>query len=239
MRQVLGKLIFASATPVRVQSIVQRLIAGPRLETVRFGDGHLFDCLTSEKYYWFRDSYEDEERRELEAYLKPDSVLFDVGANAGFWEVVLASKCRHIHAFEPSPRNFARLSRNVAQNQIGNVTLVPAAVSGQTAKLHFLEDGSMSRLGEAGIEVNAIRLDDYAAQHEPPSVVKIDIEGHAGEALSGMRRTLLEHKPVLFLELHNTDEVAACHAVVAKLGYKFSRLGSKTGFPYRSMVSAG
>ena len=242
MRQLLGKLIFASFTPVRiqiqVQGAVQHLMGGPRLETVRFADGHLFDCFTSEKYWWMRDAYEDEERRELAVHLRPDSILFDVGAHAGFWEVILASRCRHIYAFEPSPRNFDRLWRNIAQNQIPNVTPVAVAVSDQSAKLHFVENGSMSHLAEKGIEVNAIQLDEYAAQHEPPSVVKVDIEGLAGAALSGMRYTLSQCKPVLFLELHNTDEVAACHAVVDDLRYKFTRLGSKPGFPYRCRAIA-
>ncbi len=213
-------------------------MGGPRLETVRFADGHLFDCLTNEKYWWIRDSYENEERREVESCLKLDSIFFDVGAHAGFWEVILASRCRHVYAFEPSPRNFARLNRNIAQNQIPNVTAVPAAVSDHATKLHFVENGSMSHLDKEGVEVNAIQLDEYVAQHEPPSVVKIDIEGHAGAALRGMRLTLSRYKPVLFLELHNTDEVRACHAAVDDLGYKFARLGSASGFPYRCRTTA-
>src|SRR5262249_27701725 len=154
---------------------------------------------------------------------KPDSVLFDVGAHAGFWEVMLASRCRHVHAFEPSPRNFARLRRNIEQNQFGNVTAVPAAASDRAATLHFVEDGSMSHLSEEGIEVNAIRLDDYAEKYGSPSVVKIDIEGHAGAALRGMERTLSQHRPMLFIELHNPDEVAACHGTLDPLGYTFVR----------------
>jgi FkbM family methyltransferase len=236
VRKTLGKWIFASFMPTRIQSVVQRLMGGPHLETVRFADGQLFDCFTSEKYWWIRDSYENEERLGLEAFLKPDSVLFDVGAHAGFWEVILASRCRHIYAFEPSPHNFARLTRNITQNQIPNVTAVPVAVADHAAKRHFVESGSMSHLGAEGIEVNVIQLDEYVAQYEPPTVVKIDIEGHAGAALHGMRHTLLQYKPVLFLELHNAEEVTACHAVVDDLGYRFIPLGSISRFPYRSRV---
>lgn len=237
MRRLFGKLIFARAMPVKAQSVVQRLIGGPRLETIRFQSGHLFDCLTSEKYYWLRDSFEGEVRRELEACLRPNSVLFDIGANAGFWEVMLASKCRHIHAFEPSPVNFARLSRNVAQNKIKNVTTVAAAVSHKTAKVRFFDNGSMSQVSDAGgIEVEAITLDNYIAQHEPPTVVKIDIEGHAGMALAGMRSTLLESKPVLFVELHDTCEVAACQKALDGIEYSFSALESIARFPYRAQI---
>jgi FkbM family methyltransferase len=238
LRKILGKLIFAAWVPNRVQSIVQRLLGGPRLETVRFSDGHLFNCFTSEKYWWLRDSYEEDERLELEACLTRQSVLFDVGSHAGFWEVVLAAKCRHIYAFEPSPQNFDRLNRNIALNQIANVTTVQAAASDETTKLHFVENSTTSHIDREGIEISAIRLSDYAAQHEAPTVIKIDIEGYAGPALKGMQGILSQSKPLLFLELHNTNEVAACHEILDSLGYKFSRLTSGTRFPYRCRASA-
>jgi FkbM family methyltransferase len=233
MRKMLARLIFASYTPKRIQSLVQHLIGGPRLETVRFGDGHLFECFTGEKYWWMRDAYDEEQRLELEACLTSESVLFDIGAFAGFWEVVLASRCRRVYAFEPSLVSFGRLSRNIAKNQISNVTTIQAAASDQTTKLHLVEKGRKSHISDVGIEVNAVRLDDYVLQHEAPTVVKIDIEGHAGAALRGMRQTLSHCRPILFLQLNNTDEVRACHAVTDDLGYQYSRLGRRTDFPYR------
>jgi FkbM family methyltransferase len=238
MRSVLAKLIFATGTPFVVQKAVQRLIGGPRLETVRFSDGHLFDCMTSEKYYWFRDSYEDDERQALEACLTPGSVLFDVGAHVGFWEVALASKCSHIFAFEPSAGNFARLSRNVSQNHIENVTLVRAAASAQPGTLHFVEDGSMSHIAECGVATDAIALDDYVSEHVPPDIVKIDIEGYAAAALRGMRHTLSEHRPTLFIELHTAEEVAACRDLLDEFGYRASPLDKTDRFPYRSKFIA-
>ena len=248
MREFVGKLIFGTPARFRMQSAVQRLMHGPRMETVRFRDGHLFDCMTSEKYWWYRDGYEGSERRAIEAALTPETTLFDVGANAGFWEVVLASRCRHIYAFEPSPRNFGRLSRNIEQNHLANVTAVPAAASDASARLRYAENGSMSRIAKsatgAGVydedeaEVDAIRLDEYAADHETPAVVKIDIEGHAGAALRGMRRVLAKCKPTIFLELHDTLEADECHSLLDALGYKFFRLSHENRFPYCCRVSA-
>jgi hypothetical protein len=96
----------------------------------------------------------------------------------------------------------------------------------------------MSHIGETGIEVDAIRLDDYVAQHEPPTVVKMDIEGNAGAALSGMRRTLARFEPMLLLELHSAVEVVACCAALEELPYKFSPLGRRIRFPHHSMATA-
>lgn len=234
MRSVFGKLIFARSMPFVVQKIAQRVVRGPRLETVRFQGGQRFDCFTTEKYYWLRELYEEDERRELERCIRPDSVLFDVGAHVGFWEVLLAPKCRHIYAFEPSPHNFARLSRNVSQNALQNVTLVDAAASDKTTCLHIVEDGSMSYLNESGLPVGAIELDDYISEHVPPSIVKIDIEGYGAAALRGMRRSLAQHRPILFIELHNTDEVTGCRSILDGFGYQVSALGSDRRFPYRA-----
>lgn len=237
IRRALGRLIFASSA--NIQSLVQHLIGGPRLEAVAWADGHLFDCFTSERYYWFGDSYENDEQLELKDCLTPDSVLYDVGAHAGFWEVLLASRCRHIYAFEPSPSNFTRLARNIAQNQIGNVTLVPALASDQTGKLRFVENGSMSHVSNSGIEVTAITLDDYAFEHACfPTVVKIDVEGMAGAVLGGMRRVLSQTRPILFIELHDKNEVTACHHVVSEFGYKSMILGKAAKFPYRARLTA-
>ena len=238
MRFLLAKVIFAARTPPIVQKAVQRLIGGPRLETVQFSDGHLFDCNTSEKYYWFRDSYEVDERRALEACLTPGSVLFDVGAHVGFWEVVLASKCRHIFAFEPSVRNFTRLTRNISQNHIENVTLVRAAASDQPGTLHLVEDGSMSHVAEYGAAVDAVTLDDYVSKHVPPDIVKIDIEGYAAAALKGMWHTISEHRPMLFIELHNHEEVAACLDLLDEFEYRSLPLDKTSAFPYRSKFIA-
>ncbi len=238
MRCLLAKLIFAPGTPFVAQKAVQRLIGGPRLENVRFSDGHLSECFTSEKYYWVRASYEEDERQAMEACLTAGSVLFDVGAHAGFWEVVLASKCRHIFAFEPSPANFTRLSRNVSQNHIENATLVPAAVSDQPGTQHIVEEGSMSHIAESGVAAGAITLDDYVSEHVPPDIVKIDIEGYGAAALRGMRRTLSAYRPILFIELHNPGEVAACRDVLDEFGYRSSPLDKTTRFPYRAKFTS-
>ena len=238
VRWAFGKAIFAHATPLAVHKVVQGVLRGPRLETVQFSEGQLFDCFTSEKYYWLRSSYEEDERQVLEASLNPGSVLFDVGAHVGFWEVILSSKCRHIHAFEPSPRNFDRLSRNIRQNEIQNVTLVPAAASDEPARLHIRENGSMTQVVDCGIAVEALRLDDYVAVHGAPDVVKIDIEGYAGNALKGMQRTLSLHRPILFIELHSDEEVSACRWILDDLAYSFAVLGNGSRFPYRSKFTA-
>lgn len=162
------------------------------------------------------------------------AVFYDVGAHAGFWPAVLSGSCSRIFAFEPSPVNFARLSQNT--RPFPNVTAINAAASDTPGLLSFSENGSMSRINEAGgVEVRVIRLDDFVAQgNPPPSVVKIDIEGHGARCLSGMRRILECHRPVLFLEVHNVEEQTAAGSLP---GYTVETLDRPHRFPYRVRLS--
>ena len=86
--------------------------------------------------------------------------------------------------------------------QRGQVPLLPAAESG-TLSFHTL-DGRLERSGNSGpgvIEVPAVSVDDLTAQHGPPDVLFVDIEGAEGEALRGAASTLAT-TPDCFVEVH-------------------------------------
>ncbi len=57
----------------------------------------------------------------------PDSTLLDIGAGTGKWAVVLAPYAKRVTAVEPSPAMLEKMQRNLAEAQIGNVEIVPAA----------------------------------------------------------------------------------------------------------------
>ena len=63
----------------------------------------------------------------LEAELRPADVVLDVGAGAGRHTVRFARRCREVVAVEPSPAMRERLARRLADEALGNVTLVPEA----------------------------------------------------------------------------------------------------------------
>jgi len=234
LRYCVGRIIFSADPALKLQQIAQRALRGPRLTIVVLSARGLpFLCSTSEKYYWLGDWYEYDLRRVLEATLNDDSVFYDVGAHAGFWPVVLSRRCSRIFAFEPGPENFHRLSENV--RRLRNVTPVNMAASDATGLLDFSEDGTMSSVTkDGGVQVRAIRLDDFvAAGNPPPSVVKIDIEGHGAQCLAGMKGIIERHRPMLFIEVHNSEEERAA-ADLPK--YATEVLDSERRFPYRIRV---
>jgi len=64
-------------------------------------------------------------------------VIFDVGANAGFFSLFSASRfpSARIYAFEPVPANFQQLSRNADHNSKVGLTCFPVAVCGHDGEI--------------------------------------------------------------------------------------------------------
>ena len=57
-------------------------------------------------------------------------------------------------------------------------------------------------------EIQQITLDQFLDENDvpPPEIIKIDTEGFETECLYGMPRTLAEHHPSLFLEMHGYSD---------------------------------
>lgn len=49
-------------------------------------------------------------------------------------------------------------------------------------------------------------LDEFAALHAPPDVIKIDIEGAEARVLAGAARLLAERRPIVICEVHGREE---------------------------------
>jgi FkbM family methyltransferase len=152
----------------------------------------------------------------FQAVTDGDTVV-DVGAHWGYFTLLAASLCGthgRVFAFEPHPRNFAFLAKNVQANDLTNVVAVQKAVSDRAgyAKLFLARTTvghSLCALppqwraegdpATAAIVVDTVALDEFFAQSSvQPRLIKLNIEGAERLALAGMRR-LIERSPMLAL----------------------------------------
>jgi FkbM family methyltransferase len=163
--------------------------------------------------------WEPEETSFLEKALRPGMVFVDIGANIGYYTVMASSlvgSSGKVFAFEPDPRNFALLERNVAENFCQNVLAEQKAVAASSRRLslyrsssNFGDHRTYAPLGSAvqrygagpsPVAVEAISLDDYFAGN--PTVIdflKMDIQGSEYDAFVGMRRTLQQNYGITIL----------------------------------------
>jgi FkbM family methyltransferase len=160
-----------------------------------------------------RAGYEDRFGADLLARVRTGDIVWDVGANVGFYTkrfAELAGPAGKVIAFEPSPANCEKLRQNTVG--LENVVVMPYGLGNNAAKLSFLQGtdelGATSRVvagTEGGTQVDVRRGDEVAgcALAPGPTLVKIDVEGFEWEVLEGFGG-LLERPGLhtLGIELH-------------------------------------
>ena len=160
-----------------------------------------------------RSGYEDRFGADLLARVRAGDIVWDVGANVGFYTrrfAELAGPAGKVVAFEPSPANCEKLRQNTAG--LENVVVMPYGLGNSAAKLSFLQGedelGATSRIvagTEGGPQVDIRRGDEIAScmLAPEPTLIKIDVEGFEWEVLDGFGGLLANPRlHTLGIELH-------------------------------------
>ncbi len=160
--------------------------------------------------------YEKEGLRVLLEEMNQQGVVFDVGANIGYFTCLIAHHCgdAHVHAFEMGGENFRILKNNIALNGLKNVVAIWGAVSDTSGVVKVIDSPVGNAVlkivdykikGDDLVPVNSISLDDYCVEKNVlPDIVKIDVEGAEMKVLQGMKKILAG--PVkLLIEIHEKD----------------------------------
>ena len=148
---------------------------------------------------WFiNGQYEPALTRLLAEVVRPGDVVLDIGANVGYYTLLLSQKVGptgKVYAFEPAPGNFELLCKNVETNGCTNVVAVNKAVSNEQKSIKlFLSKDNLGdhRIYDSGdsrehVIVDCIRLDDFLARSAADiRVIKIDVQGAEFQVLAGM-----------------------------------------------------
>lgn len=172
-------------------------------------------------------SYEAPKRRAFEKHLAPGGVVYDVGANVGFYTLVAASVVGpggRVVAFEPLPENLRYLRGHLRINGLKQVTVYDGALTDIDGVVRFKRGKSraMGHIADEGFPVRAMRLDRLVSGDAlpPPDVIKIDVEGAEAAVLRGAREVLSTHGPTLFVATHGRAVHAQCVQFLQGLGYK-------------------
>ena len=137
--------------------------------------------------------------------------FYDIGANIGNHTVFLSDLFNHVYCFEPNPMALEVLATNVASHS--NVQIFSVGLSDLDTELGFMTGGA-SNLGNAHIVATqggqapsikvAVRNGDKFVRDNkllPPTLIKIDVEGHEAEVAAGLAATIEAHTPVIVFEI--------------------------------------
>ena len=143
----------------------------------------------------------------------------DVGANVGFFTVLLAQSLqnRRVLAVEPTLHALARLRRNLDLNGVSEQTILfPGAALDQTGQTTIVtiegqeEYSSLNAIVHPSVaaaprlleRVAVATLDELVKQHDlNPGFIKIEVEGAELGVLRGAAETLQRCRPILLCEL--------------------------------------
>lgn len=130
----------------------------------------------------YREFFTDNPHR----YLKPEddgvdvpegAIIADVGGAEGLFGMTFIDRIKKLYVFESEPHWISKLEKTFAP----------------------FKDKVVIVQGTVGDRPEDIRLDDYFADKEKPTVVKMDIEGYEPFALNGMTDLINSDDPLTML----------------------------------------
>jgi FkbM family methyltransferase len=155
--------------------------------------------------------------------------FIDAGANIGGFTIPLAThvgESGRVLAFEPFRTLFQILTANVALNGLSNVFTFQIGLSNETkdvekrtpdlkmvanpSKMHVADTVASQMLIPYGEfeEMYIRKLDEYSLQQKRVDLIKIDVESMELPMLHGAARTLIRHRPLVFVEDSEIDSMA-------------------------------
>lgn len=190
--------------------------------TTKNGDQIQFDILSKmhNGTFWTGD-YDTALIRNLKSLFKKDDVVFDIGANVGYYTIAFGRSLYpngKVFAFEPVAGNFTCLKNNVELNNMQSICSIYKIALGEeggTIKMSLETKGSTNAYlvkGEFVAQkqvytenVSIYRLDDWANDNNVNKCdfIKIDVEGSEVFFLKGAEQFIKKHKPIIFGEFNS------------------------------------
>jgi FkbM family methyltransferase len=185
-------------------------------------------------------TYEAAFAARLGAGVKAGRPAFDIGGWHGFFAGVMSAQgASEVHVFEPLPENQSRIRQLIYLNPDRSIKLHSCAVGDDDAEIELvvMPETSMAKLeistfqsaltSNHRMKVKLRSIDSMVAAGEIPplpGLIKIDVEGAEVLVLQGAAKTLRTARPEIFIEIHSTDLLRSCEALLGAEGYAIEHL---------------
>ena len=169
---------------------------------------------------YFFGAYEKYELLMLRDLLKSESnpVFINIGANIGHHSLFMSRHCGSVHAFEPYAPVSELMEFKIQRNNISNIIVHKLGLGCKDTELeYFAPRGYNTGTGsfvyshetaynQSSEKLQVVNADKYISKLglDKINLIKIDVEGFEKDVLIGLKKTLLEYRPVVFMEF-STD----------------------------------
>jgi FkbM family methyltransferase len=133
----------------------------------------------------------------IKKYTPHGGTMIDVGGNIGSVTIPLAQHVGSdgtVHVFEPSPKFFKIICKNIALNSFSDRATAHQVALGAKADTVFLNelgpDDTTNHIAATGTKVPQATLDSHTTKLTHIDFLKIDVEGYELEVLKGATQTL-------------------------------------------------
>ena len=143
----------------------------------------------------------DHQFGHLLGLIKPNSVVYDIGAYIGTFSIPFAIEGMRVHTFEGFPDNYVRAKKNCLPYNTITVHLVAVSNKNGVVTTKF---NDCTNLPPSEREIHFHVLDEYLETNniEMPDLVKVDIEGMETLALFGMKNLIENVRPIWQIGYH-------------------------------------
>lgn len=172
--------------------------------------------------------------------------ILDIGANTGVFSVIAktVNPAARVIAFEPMPKIYEKLVYNLQLNQLndveaslyalsdydGEATIYPTNLDHvYSVTVNKKRDDIVVPVHE--VTIQTIRLDHFIEQHHITAIdlIKIDVETHEPEVLTGMGTYLKAFRPTFLIEIQSDEIAEKISQLIEGCDYVFYNIDENDG----------
>lgn len=171
--------------------------------------------------------------------------VLDIGANTGLFSLITkaVNPSVRVIAFEPMPKIYEKLLYNVDLNdfKIETTTLALSDFTGEATiyptNLEHVYSVTVNKKRDDikdpvhEVKIKTIRLDEYIEKNKIDKIdlIKIDVETHEPEVLSGMGTYLKKFQPTFLIEIQSDEIALKIEKLIDGCDYMFYNIDENTG----------
>jgi FkbM family methyltransferase len=207
------------------------------------------DTIANRLYWKGIDGFEKDTLLLFINLLKFTDTFLDIGTNTGIYALIAATDnpARKVYAFEPVPRIFRYLKRNVELNKVNNLQINSSAITNYDGEITlYIPSGRVPTSSSTAkgfteanevISVPALTIDSFVTMNHISKVdlMKIDTETTEHKVLEGARNVLERDEPIIICEVLKGKTEKYLHSLLDNTDYKYFLI-SKEGLVEKEQI---